>query len=108
MTWGRWLPLLLVAFFSGLFAYFNAGQRVAVGLGFTTIYRVPFVAIVFTAFLLGMITMFIVGLNHDRRMRRLLQERDAAACERRRSDPPAPSWRGQSSSVAPGSDEPSP
>lgn len=108
MSWGRWLPLLLVAFFSGLFAYFNAGQRVAVGLGFTTIYRVPFVAIVFTAFLLGMVTMFIVGLNHDRRMRRLLQEREAATRERHRFDPSAPAWHRQSTSATPTSDEPSP
>jgi uncharacterized integral membrane protein len=93
MKLGRLLPLLALVLFSGFFAYFNAGQRVALGLGFTTLYRVPFVAVVFTAFLLGMLTMFLVGLNHDRRMRRLLREREDAARQRRMAEPPSHAWQ---------------
>jgi uncharacterized integral membrane protein len=88
----RWLPLVALTLAAGLFAYFNAGQRIAIGIGVTTFYRVPLVPVVFTSFVLGMLTMFLVGLRHDRHMRRLLEERDSAARERRAPDPPIASW----------------
>jgi uncharacterized integral membrane protein len=92
VTAARWLPLLGLTVLAGLFAYFNAGQRVAIGIGITTFYRVPLVPVVFTAFVLGMLTMFLVGLRHDRHMRRLLREREDAARERRAPEPPVTSW----------------
>jgi uncharacterized integral membrane protein len=88
MRAGLWLPLLGLTLVAGLFAFFNAGQRVAIGLGFTTFYRVPLVPVVFTAFVLGMITMFVVGLRHDRHMRQLLREREEAERQRRAPEPP--------------------
>jgi uncharacterized integral membrane protein len=70
----RWAGLALIGALAALFASFNAGERVALGLGFTTIYRVPLVPLIFLAFLVGMTTMFLLGLRHDLRVRRALRE----------------------------------
>jgi len=72
--WVKWVGLALVVVLAGLFAYLNGGERVTLYLGFTTIYRISLVGLVFTAFLLGMTLMFIVGIEHDLRVRRLLRE----------------------------------
>ncbi len=79
MRWGRWVGLLLLALAAGLFAYLNAGERVSLHLGVAVIYRVPFALVVFTAFLLGMIVMFVAGLRHDARVRRALRAGESAA-----------------------------
>lgn len=76
MKAGRWGTLLLVALLAGLFAYLNAGHRVTLSLGFITLYRISLVRLVLGSFVLGMITMFLVGLRHDLAMRRALRERD--------------------------------
>jgi uncharacterized integral membrane protein len=73
MSVGRWLPLLLVVLFSGLFAYFNAGERTTLNLGFTVLYRVSMVRLVLGSFILGMIAMFLVGLRQDLQLRRRLR-----------------------------------
>jgi uncharacterized integral membrane protein len=73
MSVGRWLPLLLVVLFSGLFAYFNAGERTTLNLGFTVLYRVSLVRLVLGSFILGMIAMFLVGLRQDLQLRRRLR-----------------------------------
>lgn len=69
-----WAALALIGAIAALFASFNTGERVALNLGFTMIYRVPLVPLIFVAFLLGMTTMFLVGLRHDLRVRRALRE----------------------------------
>jgi uncharacterized integral membrane protein len=67
---GRWVALFAIVVVSGLFSYLNAGQRVTLHLGFTTLYRLSLSHIVLGAFLLGMVTMFLVGLRNDLRLRR--------------------------------------
>lgn len=75
MSTRRWLAPVLVAVFAALFARLNAGEAVTLHLGFATLYRIPFAPLVLAVFLLGMAAMFLLGLRHDRRVRRLLQER---------------------------------
>lgn len=75
MNTGRWVAPLLVAVFAALFARLNAGEAVTLHLGIATLYRIPFAPLLLGAFLLGMGTMFLLGLRHDRQVRRLLQER---------------------------------
>ena len=70
----RWAGLALIAVVSALFASFNTGERVALNLGFTILYQVPLVTLIFVAFLAGMVTMFLLGLSHDLRVRRALRE----------------------------------
>ncbi len=70
----RWAALALVVVLAGLFAYLNGGERVTLYLGFATLYRISLVGLVFTAFLIGMTVMFLVGIEHDLRVRRLLRE----------------------------------
>lgn len=70
----RWAALAVIAVVAALFASFNAGERVALNLGFTMLYRIPLVPLIFVAFLVGMVTMFLVGLRHDLRVRRALRE----------------------------------
>jgi uncharacterized integral membrane protein len=74
MRAARWLILLGIALLSGLFAYFNAGERITVNLGFTILYRVSLARVVLGTFLLGMVTMFLVGLRQDLRLRRQLRD----------------------------------
>ena len=78
MSRWRWILLLFISLFSGLFAYLNGGERTTLHLGFTTLYQLSLVALVFGAFLLGMIAMFLITLRHDLRMRRLLRQRKLA------------------------------
>jgi uncharacterized integral membrane protein len=69
----RWATLLAVVLLTGVFSYLNAGQRITLHLGFTTLYRLSLSHIVLGAFLLGMLTMFLVGLRNDLRLRRDLR-----------------------------------
>lgn len=80
--WWRWAALALIALLAGLFAAFNAGERVALNLGFTMLYRIPLVPLIFVVFLAGMTTMFLVGIRQDMRVRQAL--RDAGFAERAR------------------------
>lgn len=70
----RGLVLFLAVLFAGAFAYLNAAERIAIHLGFTVLYQVPLVGLVFGVYLLGMATMYLLGLRHDMRVRRLLRE----------------------------------
>lgn len=63
----------VVAVLAGGFAYLNANELTAVHIGFTTLYQVPLVGLVFMVFLLGMATMFLMGIRHDLRVRRILR-----------------------------------
>jgi len=75
MTRGRWLPTLLLALLALAFARANRGETMALHLGPVTFYRAPVSVVVLGAFLLGMVAMFLLGLRHDLRVRRLLRER---------------------------------
>ena len=77
--WMRWGGLVLIGVLAAIFASFNSGERVALSVGFATIYRIPLVALIFGAFVAGMLTMFLLGLRHDLRVRRAL--RDAGFAE---------------------------
>lgn len=74
MSGGRWLPTVLLALLAAAFAWGNRGETTALHLGFATFYRAPVTLVVLGAFLLGMIAMFLIGLRHDLRVRRMLQE----------------------------------
>ncbi|MBA2669234.1 MAG: LapA family protein, partial [Gemmatimonadetes bacterium] len=50
-------------------------ERITLNLGIAILYQVRLVPVVFGAFVLGMIMMFLVGLRHDLRVRRVLRER---------------------------------
>ncbi|HYW08157.1 MAG TPA: hypothetical protein VE913_14435 [Longimicrobium sp.] len=78
-TMGRWLPLAGICLLAAAFAYANRGESMVLHLGLATLYRVPVSVVVFAAFLLGMATMLAIGAREDRRVRRLLRERDFAA-----------------------------
>ena len=56
-----------------MFSFLNAGERVTVNVGLTVLYRISLVGLVFGAFLLGMIAMFLFGLRQDRRIRDVLR-----------------------------------
>jgi uncharacterized integral membrane protein len=72
--WVRWGGLTLIGIVAALVASFNAGERVALNLGFATLYRIPLVPLILGAFVLGMVTMFLLGLRHDLRVRRALRD----------------------------------
>jgi uncharacterized integral membrane protein len=75
MRRGQWVVLVLAVLGSALFAFFNAGQRITLSLGFVVFYRLSLVNVVFGAFVLGMVCMFLIGLRQDLRMRQQLRER---------------------------------
>lgn len=71
------------------FASLNGAERVTLRLGFTTLYRFPLSGVAFGALLLGMIIMFVSGIQADLRVRRILRERlRAEAEEEREARPP--------------------
>jgi uncharacterized integral membrane protein len=72
--WMRWGGLVLIGVLAAIFASFNSGERVALSLGVVTFYRIPLVGLVFGAFVAGMLTMFLLGLRHDLRVRRALRD----------------------------------
>ena len=72
--WWRRAGLAGIALVAALFALLNSGERVALNLGAFTLYRIPLVALILLAFVLGMVTMFLLGLRHDLRTRQLLRE----------------------------------
>lgn len=72
----RWGGLAAIGLLVAVFAYLNSAERVAIHLGVTILYQIPLVTLVLVAFLLGMVTMFLVSLKHDLEMRELLRQRD--------------------------------
>lgn len=73
--WGRRSGIALLVLTAAIFSFLNAGERVSMNVGVTTLYRISFVGLVFTVFLLGMVTMFLFGIHQDRRVRALLRTR---------------------------------
>lgn len=74
VRWWRWGGLGLIGILAALFASFNAGERVALHLGFMVLYQIKLVPLIFVAFVAGMATMFLLGLRHDMRVRKALRE----------------------------------
>ena len=83
--WSRWVALGVVMLLAAVFALLNGAERVSIHLGFTVLYQVRLVGLVLAVFLLGMVTMFLIGLRHDLEVRRALRERRSA-------HPPSPAW----------------
>ena len=71
----QWLGIGAIALLAALFGFFNAGERVVLHMGIFVLYQVSLVVLIFVAFLLGMVAMFLVGLRHDMRIRAILHER---------------------------------
>ncbi|HEU4883254.1 MAG TPA: hypothetical protein VFT45_13430 [Longimicrobium sp.] len=69
MTAPRWLPAAAAAFFATTLAWLNRGERVAIDVGLTTIYRAPLAIVLLLVFLAGMLAMLLLSLRHDRRVR---------------------------------------
>ena len=68
---GVLVVLLLVMFF----ARWNAGERVTLVLGFTTVYRIPVTYVAFGSLFVGMLVMLVAGIHSDLKVRRFLRER---------------------------------
>jgi uncharacterized integral membrane protein len=68
---GVLVVLLLVMFF----ARWNAGERVTLDLGFTTLSRVPVTYVAFASLFVGMVVMLVAGIHSDLRVRRFLRDR---------------------------------
>jgi uncharacterized integral membrane protein len=71
----RWLPAVGVTLVAAWFVVLNRGETVVVNLGVVRFYQVPLTMAVFLAFMAGMISMFLLGLRHDLRLRRQMRER---------------------------------
>lgn len=74
-SWGRRIAIAALVLTAAAFTFLNAGERVSLNLGFTILYRISLVGLVFAVFLVGMITMFLFGLRQDRRIRAMLRDR---------------------------------
>lgn len=88
----RWVWLAMAVLIAAAFAYLNGNERVAMHVGVTVLYQVPLVGLVFAVYLLGMTTMYLLGLRHDRRVRRVLREHglDERPVPPDEYEPPAP------------------
>ena len=73
--WMRWGGVALIVVLAGIFSWLNSGESVALHFGLFVVYQLPIVSIFYVAFLLGMTTMFLLGLRHDIEVRDLLRER---------------------------------
>lgn len=84
---GRILGALLFVLVAVGFAWLNAGHHVGLHLGLFQLRSVSVTAVVFGAFLAGMLTLFLASLKSDLRTRRMLSRyREALG----RSAPPDP------------------
>ena len=89
-SWGRRIGISALVLVAAVFSFLNAGERVSLNIGFTTLYRISLVGLIFVVFLLGMVTMFLFGLRQDRRIRAALRNRmlEPPTPDIRYSDPP--------------------
>jgi hypothetical protein len=71
----RWLPAAGVTLVAAGFSWLNRGERVPLDLGLFRVYRAPLTIVTFLAFLAGMLSMLLLGLRHDRRVRDELRRR---------------------------------
>jgi uncharacterized integral membrane protein len=84
--WVRWGGIGVIVILAGIFSWLNSGESVALHFGLFVVYQLPVVTIFYVAFLLGMTTMFLLGLRHDMAVRRVLRERGIVEAEQ----PPVP------------------
>lgn len=89
-TWTQRLATVVLVLLSALFSFLNAGERVSVNLGVATIYQISFVGLVFAAFILGMLTMFLFGIRQDRQIRDVLRDEERSVARRRSPAPVSP------------------
>ena len=75
MNLHRWLPALAVTLVAAAFTWLNRGERAVVDLGVARFYRAPLTLVVFVAFVAGMLSMLLLSLRHDRRVRDELRAR---------------------------------
>jgi uncharacterized integral membrane protein len=71
------------------FAWLNGDVRVGVNLGLARIDSVPLPIVVFVAFLLGMLTLFLASLKAELRMQRMLRRYREALGREAMPPPPA-------------------
>lgn len=71
----RWLPVVGVSVVAAGFAWLNRWETVRVHVGVARFERAPLSMVFFAAFLFGMVSMLLLGLRQDLRLRRLLRER---------------------------------
>ncbi|MBB4638438.1 hypothetical protein FHS01_004498 [Longimicrobium terrae] len=70
-----WLPIAGVALAGALVTWLNRGERVVLHAGVATFYRAPLTLVLFVAFVAGMLTMMMLSLRQDMRMRQELRAR---------------------------------
>lgn len=75
MNLRRWLPALTVTLVAAAFTWLNRGEAAVVDLGVARFYRAPLTLVVFVAFVAGMLSMLLLSLRHDRRLRAELRAR---------------------------------
>lgn len=66
--------LLSLGLLAAAFTYFNAAERISIHIGFAVLFQLPLVGVVLSVFLLGMLAMYLLGLAHDLRVRRVLRD----------------------------------
>jgi hypothetical protein len=83
----------VLALAAAVFAWLNGAVRVPVNLGIVRLGSVPLPVVVFVAFLLGMVTLFLASLKAELRTARMLKRyrealgRDAPPASERSADP---------------------
>lgn len=92
MTRSRWLPLAAVTLFAAWFAWLNRGERTAVDVGLFTFYRAPLTVVLFLAFVAGMLSMLLLSLRQDMRMREELRARGLLDAPPSSPQPVAAEW----------------
>jgi len=70
----RWAGVAVLVLIAALFSFLNSSARVTLDVGFTELYQISLVGLVFGSFLLGMIAMFLFGLRYDRKVRDTLRD----------------------------------
>ncbi len=88
--WVRWGGVGFIVVLAGIFSWLNSGESVALHFGLFVVYQLPVVTIFYVAFLLGMTTMFLLGLRHDMEVRRVLRERGIVEAEQPSIPPDLP------------------
>jgi uncharacterized integral membrane protein len=84
----------VLALFATVFAWLNGAETVRVNLGLVRISGVSLPGVVFVAFLLGMLTLFLASLKSEMRTQRMLRRyREALGAEAAR-DPERPAEEG--------------
>lgn len=92
MSLNRWLPALGVTLVAATFAWLNRGERVMVDVGLFRVYRAPLTMVTFLAFLAGMLSMLVLSLRQDRRLREELRAHGLLEPAPARPAPAASAW----------------